>query len=412
MARKRTGSVAENQGKKGTTYTMRFYFGAERMQETLPVGRSRKEAEDELEFRVGQIARGLWTPDEPVVVTAKRDPRFAEFAESWFYDHEQEWREATRADYRWQLEKHLLPYFGDHRVSQIDIPAVDAYTAFKRREGALSGESINKTITRLGQILDVALEHDLIVRNPVRIRPRARKVKVERKRAVYLDDATPIIALLDAAGAIDREAREDRRHIPRRAIIATLVFAGLRIDEALSLRWGDVDLANRRLYVADSKTDAGTRYVPLMAPLHDELTAWRKRQGKVAAAGYVFANGEGKKHSDDNLRARMWKVTVSRANAALDKAGHPPLPAGLTFHKLRHTYISVRVALGDDSAEIGQDAGHAPGSGTTQRIYTHVMRRDDGARERLRALVTGVEKADKGGINDPAPTLTLVEDAA
>jgi hypothetical protein len=65
-----------------------------------------------------------------------------------------------------------------------------------------------------------------------------------------------------------------------------------------------------------------------------------------------------------------------------------PIPEGLTPHSLRHTYISLRVALGDDAATIAQDAGHADRA-VTFRIYTHVMRLQEGDRERLRALVNG-----------------------
>ena len=70
-----------------------------------------------------------------------------------------------------------------------------------------------------------------------------------------------IEALLVAAGQLDAEAREDRRHVPRRAIVATLVFAGRRIEELCWLRWQDVDLTAGRLNVREAKTDAGRRYV-------------------------------------------------------------------------------------------------------------------------------------------------------
>lgn len=70
-------------------------------------------------------------------------------------------------------------------------------------EGVLSAESINKTITRLGQILEVALERELITRNPVRVNPRKRKLKAAKARPVQLDGADQIIALLDAARELD-----------------------------------------------------------------------------------------------------------------------------------------------------------------------------------------------------------------
>jgi integrase len=63
----------------------------------------------------------------------------------------------------------------------------------------------------------------------------------------------------------------------RRALLATLVFAGLRISEALALRWRDVDLARGEIVVSTSKTDAGIRRVRILPVLRDELLSLRAR---------------------------------------------------------------------------------------------------------------------------------------
>jgi len=77
-------------------------------------------------------------------------------------------------------------------------------------------------------------------------------LKADRPAPVWLDSAEQIKALLDAAGELDRDARVDRQ-IPRKAILATLTFAGLRIGELVDLRWRDVDLAAGRITVAGRK---------------------------------------------------------------------------------------------------------------------------------------------------------------
>jgi hypothetical protein len=84
----------------------------------------------------------------------------------------------------------------------------------------LSDESINKTIARLAQVLEVAVEYGHIDRNPAVGR---RRLKVAKPRRRYLGRAVQIGTLLDAAGELDREAREDRKG-GRRALLATLVF--------------------------------------------------------------------------------------------------------------------------------------------------------------------------------------------
>ena len=72
----------------------------------------------------------------------------------------------------------------------------------------------------------MAEERDLIARNPVRINTRNRKLKGRRVRPVYLDGAEQIVALLDACTELD--ATPKARTAGRRALVATLVFAGLR----------------------------------------------------------------------------------------------------------------------------------------------------------------------------------------
>jgi integrase len=84
-----------------------------------------------------------------------------------------------------------------------------------------------------------------------------------------------------------------------------------------------------------------------------------------------------------------------RADELLDHRGLPPPPEGLTAHKLRHTFASILAACGEDRAYIMAQLGHTDPK-FTLRIYTHLMRRRDGERERLRALVHGAEWAENG----------------
>ena len=57
--------------------------------------------------------------------------------------------------------------------------------------------------------------------------------------------------------------------------------------------------------------------------------------------------------SRDNARKRIFDKAVALADEKLEAASFAPLPEQLTPHSLRHTYISLRVALGDDRAGRG-----------------------------------------------------------
>ena len=342
---------------------------------------------------MADVERGLWTPTPTTLASAPDAPTFHEFASEWMAAKSREVREATVLDYSWQLSNHLLPFFHAHQLADVTVAEVDRYREFKVREGALSIESINKTITRLGQILAVAEERDLIARNPVRVNSRNRKLKGRRARPVFLDSAEQIVALLDAATELD--ATPTARTAGRRALIATLVFAGLRIGEATALRWRDVDLARGRITVGASKTDAGIREVDILPVLADELASHRHANSAAGPDELIFPTSAGTRRDKDNARERVIRPVVRRADELLEERGQQPLPAGVTAHKLRHTFASILFVRGVDPPTVMQQLGHSDAA-FTLRVYAHAMRRDEDAKERLKALVNGVDWAPLG----------------
>lgn len=261
------GQVVQKRTAAGVVYALRFRAYGERRYLTLGSsddGWTRAKAEDELQNVLADVRRGLWKPTvRAPAPEPPRDPTFHEFASEWLAGREHELRPRTIAIYRWQLTHHLLPFFASHRLSQITIKEVDRYRQTKVKEGVIAAESINKTLTRLGQILELAVEYDLIARNPARI--GRRKLKVTRRPPVYLDSPEQIAALLQAATDID--APSTARSAGRRPLVATLLFAGLRVGEACALRWRDVDLANCRITISTSKTEQGLRRVDLLPSL-------------------------------------------------------------------------------------------------------------------------------------------------
>jgi len=257
-------------------------------------------------------------------------------------------------------------------------------------EERLSPSSINKTLTRLGQILDVADERELIARNPMSVNRRRRKLRAPAPRRSHLDRAYQIEALMEAAGQLDGEARRDRLR-QRRAILATLTFAGLRIGELLALAWGDIDLAGGRLRVGVSKTEAGLREVELLPALRAELAALRaSASGDLDAL--VFATMTGRRQNPSNVRNRTLALSVARANELLAARGMAPLPAPLTPHSLRRTYASILFAIGRPAPEVMEQLGHTDPA-LTLRVYARAMRQSADERERVTALVSGCPHA-------------------
>jgi len=371
MGRQSKGHVVAPSGERQRSWAIRFRAYGKRRFVTLgrtEEGWSRRRAERELRHILADVERGMWQPDEPAPPAAEPVPclTFHEFASAWLLDGEPGWKPKTISDYRWALELHLLPYFARHRLADITIEEVDRYKAAKLREGKLGPNSINKTLTRLAQVLEVAVEYGHIERNPAK--GKRRRVKGTEPRRSWVEPEQ-LPALIDAADTY------------LRPMIATLAGAGLRIGEAVALDWRDVKLGTGTLIVRESKTAAGEgREVDLPVGLREELATWRARSPRTAPGDPVFVSrpreGRHSRQTPRNVQARLL-TAVKAANDQLAAIGVEPI-GKVSPHSLRRTYASLRAALRDDPVYIAEQLGHRDAR-FTFRVYQRAAKR----RERL-----------------------------
>jgi integrase len=400
MPRKAIGSVIEP--KQGRAWAIRFRAYGKRRYVALGTsdeGWTREKAEKKLGHVLADVERGIWKPEAPPPDQGPAiEPTFHEFASEWFEGVAPELRERTRIDYQWRLSNHLLPYFAKLRLSAITVEEVDRYrrekvreskavTAARQRQLAmperdrkrlvrpLSNGSINKTIRLLAVVLEQAVEYGYLDRNPAK--GRKRLLKEDKPTRSYLQP-DQVAALLSAAGKIDADAREgDTRR--RRPLLATLTLAGLRISEALDLRWRDVNLEARRLRVAAAKTDAGVREVDLTPALQELLADYRSRSPYTQPGDLVFPTSAGRRDNPSNVRNRFLDSAAKLANVDLRAAGREPMP-DVTPHSLRRTFISLLLAAGADVPYVMAQAGHTDPK-MTLGLYAQVIARktDHGA---------------------------------
>ncbi|HWA53668.1 MAG TPA: tyrosine-type recombinase/integrase [Solirubrobacterales bacterium] len=414
MATKRVeGEVKVRDWKRGRGYALRFWAYGERRYLTLGYehdGWDWDRAEEELANVLADVRRGIWVPPKRKRQTAKAEeegdaPIFGPFGRQLVASREGQVSENHHAFLEWGLG-HLLIYFSDWPLVDIDVQAVDAYRHHKVKEAEkrqraidrrkplrnergqilrpLSATSINHTIDTLQWVLSVALEYKLIPENPAA--GKRRRLKEPAKQPVHLDTAEQIEALLDAAEELDRDLRFTLTE--RRAIVATFVLAGPRALEVGYMRWRDVDLASGRLFIGRSKTQAGLREIRMLPILRDVLAAHKASAYRSGPDDLVFPTGTGGRRDKDNLRERVLDKVFERANELLDERGRVPLPKGLTPHKLRHTFASVLIASGEDPISVMKQLGHTDPA-FTLRVYSHMMSREPGERARLKALVNG-----------------------
>jgi integrase len=191
-------------------------------------------------------------------------------------------------------------------------------------------------VARLGQALDVAQRKGLPPAPQHRKHAKGRRSAKHRPKSADI----PIPANPFAIGAI-----------------RFLLLSGWREQEALTLRWTEVDF--RRGFASLSDTKSGRSHRPLGAPAIQLLRSLPRIHGSP----YVFPGAD--PHSPLREIRRVWYA--SRHAARLDD---------VRLHDLRHTVASFAIAEGHSLYVTGQLLGHLR-SETTQR-YAHLA--DDSRR--------------------------------
>jgi integrase len=368
MAPKPSGQVIEP--KDGRAWAIRFPAYGKRRYITLGTtdeGWNRQRAERELGHVMADVERGIWRLPEPEpepIQEPRPEPTFHEFASEWFERHRREWRPNTIADYQWSLTYHLLPTFRNHRLSAITVAEVDRYKARKLAEGRLAPGQINKTLTRLAQILGEAVEYELIARNPAS--GRRRRVNAPKTQRTWVEPEQLSTLLESATGTL-------------RPILAVLAGCGLRVGEAVARDWRDVSIPTATIDIGRAKTDAGVRQVDVPIGPLQELSEWRARRPTYRGEGdpvFITEPPNGTPASRQNRRnvAAQLKTAIDRANARLPELGIEPISERVTPHSLRRTYASLRAACGDDPVYIAEQGGWTDPT-FALRVYAKAVKR-------------------------------------
>jgi integrase len=204
--------------------------------------------------------------------------------------------------------------------------------------------------------LQRAVEWGRIPTNPVRL---IRKPTAKRERAVR--PLAPLSVEAMRARLLGQQRMKDA------TLVCVLAYAGLRPSEALALRWRDIQtrtlLVERALTAegAVKRTKTGqVRSVRLIAPLREDLLAWRREAGDAVL---VFPNSRGAAWNEDDGRNWRHRVFAPTAEAV-----------GLTRvrpYDLRHSAASLWLHEGRTIIEVATWMGHSGQMALS--TYLHVM---------------------------------------
>jgi len=269
---------------------------------------------------------------------------------------------STVEDYRSIITVHLLPAFGEMRLEDVSVAAVEAFQAeLAKREHhgrPITPRTRNKVLNVLHGVFARAKKVWALPLNPA--------AEIER----HPDSSSGDIEVYspEEVWALVRAAADERDA----AVFLTAAFTGLRMGELRALRWRDVDFPRsviriRSSYAAGELSvpkSGKVRSVPMVDEVAQALARLSERATGTGDDDLVFGEESGTWLNDDRLRRRC--------EAAMKAAGL----RRLRFHDLRHTFGSLAITRAD-IVEVQAWMGHADIQ-TTMR-YLHYRDRSDAA---------------------------------
>lgn len=307
--------------------------------------------------------RGLWRGPEVHV------PLLSKWAERHIAAQRGRLTPKTQALYESLLRSCINPTLGNRRLDKLQKIEIREWVAELTARG-LSASRVRQALVVLSQVLDAAVDDDLITINPCRgVRPPR------------LPQTEPVILAPQDVARLRAVIRP-----PFGVLVDLLAYGGLRLGEAFALRRRCVDLRGRELTVEESLAETGgrlsfgptkthqRRVVTLPAFLAADLRAHLAAMPVQAPDALLFVGRTGQPLHYNAFRRWTWDPATRAAD--LD---------GVTPHDLRATCASW-VADTAGVLEAAKRLGHSRSSITTRHYARPVQGRDLDVATRLDAL--------------------------
>ena len=313
-----------------------------------------------------------------------------------FLEIRKDLKENTRCCYKDIYKKHIAPVLGDRLISKVKPTDIQKLYQNMVSETGVNPTTAQKAHSIIYQLFENAVLDHLIRMNPSSnafrnfsktfdLAPKCREPLTVEQQAAFID-------YVYSSSLYGRLAN----------LFTVLLGTGMRIGEALGLRWCDCDFeigvihVNHTLMykhredgsygymVSSPKTAAGYREIPMLNEVKEALQRERAkpREGKASFVvdGYtdfVFLNHNGQVYTQAYIFDAIQGITTSYNKEEYEKAREekrtPCYLPKLSAHIFRHTFCT-RMCECDVNLKVLQDIMGHRNIRTTMETYTKAMR--------------------------------------
>ncbi len=283
---------------------------------------------------------------------------------------------------------HIEPQIGNMKIYDIDTFVIQKVIN-KLIDEKYSNNTIKKNKHMISQFFEYAIDNKWVSVNPtlkVQIRTKDKAPnKKEKYKVLPPEVRTKFLEALN---------KDEANFI--KPLCICLMFSGLRIGEALALKWKNIDFDNKTIKVeraitqvpkfdeqgnikdritviGDTKTTCSVREIPVADIVIETLIQWKNKQTDrqqnnpdvstilTSPTSFVFANDDGSVRTYSGCRM-VFDRFKRRHN--LDKYN-------IHFHGLRHTFSNMLFEMNENPKVIQQLLGHRDVK-TTITVYNSV----------------------------------------
>lgn len=290
--------------------------------------------------------------------------------------------ESTKVNYRYAWKCHVEDSIGQYKVVQVlpsDIKKL--YSGLSQK--GLAKSSIKRIHNLLHPVLEIAVDDDIIRKNPAKAVWKDYGREPEGKKALTLAQHKRLMEFV----------KSDTMYKCYCPMLTIMLGTGVRCGELVGLTWDDVDMGKKeihirrtlvykdygdglRLHVSTPKTKSGIRTIPMSDSVYNAFAQQKELNsllGKDRNAfeveglkGFVFITRNGKPLLMCSVN-RVLANIVKAINALGQEETFPPISA----HTMRHTFCTRMAENGMDIKVLQYLMGHA-NINITMQVYNHI----------------------------------------
>lgn len=312
-----------------------------------------------------------------------------------FLDIRLDLRGATRKCYKDLFNAHVCSAIGDRKIGRVKPSDIQKMYHKAVTEHGVNPSTVQKVHSVVYQVFDIAVADSII-----RINPASNAFRHFSKTNVVTSKPRDALTAKQQEQFIDF-VYSSRTYKRLGNLFTVLLGTGLRIGEALTLTWDDIDFDTGMITIyktmaykqgedgrydyriSPPKTAAGNREIPMLDDVKAALLRERSRpkpEKKFVVAGhtgFVFLNNAGQVYTNSFLYDSIQGIVETYNREELAKASsekrQPEYLPKISAHIFRHTFCKRMCEQGVNLKVLQDIMGHR-NIRTTMEVYAKATR--------------------------------------